>query len=56
MMAYLSLPWGVAVATAARRDSGRRDRERETWGEATGARARERVKGPRSEKDEFIVG
>jgi len=43
-MAYRGLPWGVA--TAARHDSGQRDRKREVRGEATGARARERVKGP----------
>ena len=42
-MAYCGLPWGAAVV-AARRDSGRRDREREARGEVT--RARERVKGP----------
>ena len=53
MIAYLGLLQGAAVA---RRDSSQRDREREAWGEATGARTRERVKGPRSEKDEFIVG
>ena len=40
-MAYRGLPWGAAVV-AARRDSGRRDRERKARGEATGARARER--------------
>ena len=57
MIAYLGLPQGTAVAAAvARRDSDQRDREREAWGEATGARTRERVKGPRFEKDEFIVG
>ena len=57
MIAYLGLPQGATVAVAvARRDSGQRDREWKAWGEATGARTRERVKGPRSEKDEFIVG
>ena len=54
-MAYLSLPWGVAVATAARRDSGRRDHEQEARGEATGVRAKERVKGLKCEQKEFIV-
>ena len=53
-MAYRGLPRGAAAA--ARRDSGRRDREREARGEATGARATERVKGPRCEQKEFIVG
>ena len=53
-MAYRGLPRGAAAA-AARRDSGRRDREREARGEATGARVRERVKGPRCEQKEFIV-
>ena len=53
MIAYLGFPQGAAIA---RRDSGQRDREREAWGEATGARTRERVKGPKFEKDEFIVG
>ena len=53
MIAYLGLPQGAAVA---RRDSSQLDHEREAWGEATGARTRERVKGPRSENGEFIVG
>ena len=57
MIAYLGLPQGAAVVAAiARRDSGQQDREWEAWGEVTGARTRERVKGPRSEKDEFTVG
>ena len=40
-MAYHGLPRG-AVAAAARRNSGRQDREREARGKATGAIERER--------------
>ena len=53
-MAYRGLPQGAAAAIT-RRNSGRRDREQEARGEATGVRARERVKGPRCEQKEFIV-
>ena len=57
MIAYLGLPQGAAVAVVvARCNSGQRDRDRKARCEAIGARTRERVKGPRSEKDEFIVG